>query len=67
MATGTVTWFNDEKGFGFIAPDEGGKDIYAHFSDIQSEGLKSLAEGQKVSYELAIGSKGQQAKNIQMR
>jgi CspA family cold shock protein len=51
IAAGTVKWFNDAKGFGFITPDEGGDDLFAHFSEIRSEGFKSLAEGQKVTYE----------------
>ena len=65
MATGTVKWFNDAKCFGFITPDEGGDDLFAHFSEIRSEGFKSLAEGQKVTYESKKGPKGQQASNIQ--
>ena len=64
MATGTVKWFNDSKGFGFITPDAGGEDLFAHFSAIQSSGFKSLKEGQKVSYEPAQGPKGAQASNI---
>ena len=65
MATGTVKWFNDAKGFGFITPDEGGADLFAHFSEIRSEGFKSLAEGQKVTFEARMGPKGKQASNIQ--
>jgi len=65
MATGTVKWFNDAKGFGFITPDEGGADLFAHFSEIRAEGFKSLAEGQKVTFEARMGPKGQQASNIQ--
>jgi cold shock protein len=65
MATGTVKWFNDAKGFGFITPDEGGDDLFAHFSEIRSEGFKSLAEGQKVTFEAKMGAKGKQASNIQ--
>jgi CspA family cold shock protein len=65
MATGTVKWFNDAKGFGFITPDEGGDDLFAHFSEIRSEGFKSLAEGQKVTFEVKMGQKGKQASNIQ--
>jgi CspA family cold shock protein len=65
MATGTVKWFNDAKGFGFITPDGGGEDLFAHFSAIASSGFKSLAEGQKVSYEVTTGPKGLQASNIQ--
>ena len=65
MSTGTVKWFNDTKGFGFITPDGGGKDLFAHFSAIQgSGGFKTLKEGQKVSYDGAMGPKGEQATNI---
>ncbi len=66
MATGTVKWFNDEKGFGFIAPDDGGTDLFAHFSAINIDGFKSLKEGQKISFEVAQGPKGRQAANIQV-
>jgi CspA family cold shock protein len=65
MATGTVKWFNDSKGFGFITPDGGGDDLFAHFSEIRSEGFKSLQENQKVSFEAKKGPKGMQASNIQ--
>jgi CspA family cold shock protein len=65
MATGTVKWFNDSKGYGFITPDDGGEDLFAHFSQIQMNGFKTLKEGQKVQFEVAQGSKGQQASNIQ--
>jgi CspA family cold shock protein len=65
MAQGTVKWFNDSKGFGFITPDEGGEDLFAHFSQIASKGFKTLAEGQKVSFEVTTGPKGKQASNIQ--
>jgi cold shock protein len=64
MATGTVKWFNDAKGFGFITPDAGGEDLFAHFSEIQSNGFKSLAEGQRVTYDEKMGPKGKQASNI---
>ena len=66
MATGSVKWFNDSKGFGFITPDNGGEDWFAHFSAIQSAGFKSLRENQRVSYEEATGPKGKQAANIQI-
>ena len=66
MATGTVKWFNDSKGFGFITPDEGGDDLFAHFSAIQSAGFKSLKENQKVSFEIGQGAKGPSATNIQV-
>lgn len=65
MATGTVKWFNDSKGFGFITPDGGGEDLFAHFAEIKSGGFKSLQEGQKVSFEVKQGPKGKQAANIQ--
>tara|TARA_S200000501_G_C20756970_1_gene714340 strand:- start:533 stop:736 length:204 start_codon:yes stop_codon:yes gene_type:complete len=65
MATGTVKWFNDAKGFGFITPDEGGEDLFAHFSAIQSSGFKSLQENQRVEFEVTTGPKGKQASNIQ--
>ncbi len=61
MATGTVKWFNDAKGFGFITPDGGGKDVFVHHTAIQAEGFRSLAEGQKVEYEVTEGPKGPQA------
>jgi cold shock protein len=65
MATGTVKWFNDSKGFGFITPDDGGEDLFAHFSAIQMNGFKTLKEGQKVQFEVTQGPKGKQASNIQ--
>jgi CspA family cold shock protein len=64
MATGTVKWFNDSKGYGFITPDDGGEDLFAHFSQIQMNGFKTLKEGQKVQFEVTQGAKGQQASNI---
>ena len=64
MATGTVKWFNDAKGFGFITPDEGGEDLVAHFSSVQTQGFKTLKEGQKVSFDVVQGPKGKQASNI---
>ena len=64
MATGTVKWFNDAKGFGFITPDDGGEDLFAHFSAISMNGFKTLKEGQKVSFEVTQGPKGKQASNI---
>lgn len=64
MATGTVKWFNDAKGFGFITPDQGGDDLFAHFSAISASGFKSLQEGQKVSFDVTEGPKGKQASNI---
>ena len=65
MATGIVKWFNDSKGYGFITPDEGGEDLFAHFSAIQSQGFKSLQENQRVSFDVTSGPKGKQASNIQ--
>jgi CspA family cold shock protein len=64
MSNGTVKWFNDAKGFGFITPEDGGKDLFAHFSAIQGNGFKSLRENQKVSYDVTTGPKGDQATNI---
>lgn len=65
MALGIVKWFNDSKGFGFITPDEGGEDLFAHYSQIQSTGFKTLTEGQRVSFDVTNGPKGKQASNIQ--
>ena len=64
MAIGTVKWFNDAKGFGFVTPEDGGKDLFAHFSAIQGAGFKTLKEGQRVSYDAVSGPKGPQASNI---
>ncbi|WP_455203345.1 transcription antiterminator/RNA stability regulator CspE [Kaarinaea lacus] len=64
MATGTVKWFNDSKGYGFITPDDGSKDVFVHFSSIQSEGFKKLSEGQPVTFEVEQGDKGAQATNV---
>jgi CspA family cold shock protein len=64
MATGTVKWFNDDKGYGFITPDEGGSDLFVHHSGVAGEGFKTLAEGAKVSYEATEGAKGPQAVNV---
>ena len=64
LATGTVKWFNDAKGYGFIAPDEGGKDLFVHHSNIAGEGFKSLPENAKVEFEAREGSKGPEATNV---
>ena len=64
MPTGTVKWFSDEKGFGFITPEDGGKDLFVHFSGIAGSGFRTLAEGAKVSYEAVSGPKGPNATNV---
>ena len=66
MATGTVKWFSDEKGFGFITPEDGGKDLFVHFSAIQGDGFRTLAEGAKVSYDAEQGPKGPNAANVHL-
>jgi CspA family cold shock protein len=66
MASGTVKWFNDDKGYGFITPDDGGKDLFVHFSAIQADGFRTLPEGAKVSYEPEQGPKGPNAANVQL-
>lgn len=65
MTTGTVKWFNDAKGFGFITPEGGGEDVFAHFSQINAKGFRTLAENQRVSFDIIDGPKGKQASNIQ--
>jgi CspA family cold shock protein len=64
MASGTVKWFNDSKGYGFIAPDEGTKDLFVHHSNIAGDGFKSLSEGQRVEFEARQGEKGPEATNV---
>ena len=64
MATGTVKWFNESKGFGFITPSSGGDDVFVHFSSIQGSGFKTLSEGQKVQFTVGQGQKGPQAENV---
>jgi CspA family cold shock protein len=66
MVTGTVKWFNNQKGFGFICPTEGGEDIFAHFSTVEMDGYKSLKSGQTVSFDISRGPKGLHATNIQV-
>ena len=64
MATGTVKWFNESKGFGFISPDDGSKDVFVHFSAIVNDGFRTLAEGQQVTFDVEDGPKGPQATNV---
>ena len=64
MATGTVSKFMDSKGFGFITPDDGGKDVFVHFSDIQADGFRSLSPGQRVTFDIAHEAKGPKASNV---
>lgn len=64
MAKGTMKWFSDQKGYGFVTPDGGGKDLFVHFSAIQGEGFKSLSEGDKIEFEEGSGPKGPQAQNV---
>jgi CspA family cold shock protein len=66
MATGTVKWFNDAKGFGFISPSDGSKDLFVHFSAISGDGFKTLAEGARVEFDVAQGEKGPQAHNVRV-
>ena len=66
MASGTVKWFNDAKGFGFITPSDGSKDVFVHFSAVHGDGFKSLAEGSKVEFETEVGPKGPQARNVRV-
>ena len=67
MATGVVKWFSEQKGYGFITPDDGGKDLVVHFSNIVGEGFKNLTDGQAVEYEMTQGRKGPEASNVHPR
>ncbi len=64
MATGTIKWFSDQKGYGFVTPEGSGKDVFVHFSALQGEGFKTLAEGQRISFDITQGPKGEQASNV---
>lgn len=66
MATGTVKWFNESKGFGFITPSDNSKDVFVHYSAIQGQGFRTLAEGQQVTFDIEDGAKGPQATNVQL-
>ena len=64
MATGTIKWFSDQKGYGFVTPEGSGKDVFVHFSALQGEGFKTLSEGQRISFDITQGPKGEQAANV---